>query len=183
MKSFPFFVNNTLYFASNGHGGLGGLDLFQCTQTVNGFSPPENLGYPMNSTADDFSLITKADQRNGYFASSRRGNDDLFYFEKPADVEIHAHVYDSLKGTPLSDTSVELVTSTGIDSTPRADGNGNYTFTVPVETPYVIVATQADKIGMASDISDESKTHLITAFSDTSRVACIGFIQNRGWTS
>ncbi len=178
-ETFPFFINNTLYFASSGHGGLGGLDLFESKQTVNGFSPPVNLGYPINSTADDFSLITKADQRNGYFASSRWGNDDLFYFEKPAEVEIVTVVYDSLKGTPLTEASVELVTSTGTDSTPRADGNGNFTFTVPVETAYVIVATQADKTGLASDIADESKTNLITSFSDTSRIACIGFIQNQ----
>ena len=81
-EAFPFFVDNTLYFASNGHGGLGGLDLFKCQQSANGFSPAVNLGYPINSTADDFSLVTDLDQRTGYFASSRNGNDDLFSFQK-----------------------------------------------------------------------------------------------------
>lgn len=178
-ETFPFFIDKTLYFSSTGHGGLGGLDLFQSIQTVNGFSPPENLGYPMNSTADDFSFITKSDQRSGYFASSRAGNDDLFYFEKPSqEVDVIAQVYDSLTKTPIVDAQVQLITSTGTDSTPRADSHGNYTFTVPVELPYVIVATQADKIGMVSDISDNPNTHQIIATIDTSRVACIGFIQN-----
>ena len=112
-------LNNTLYFASAGHGGLGGHDLFQCTQTVNGFSPPENLGYPMNSNADDFSLISAPDQHSGYFASSRSGNDDLFYFRIPIpEVDIIAHVYDSLK-TPIVEPQVQLITSTVTDLTPE----------------------------------------------------------------
>ena len=175
---FPFFIDNTLYFASNGHGGLGGFDLFKCTQTVNGFSPPENLGYPMNSTADDFSLITMPDQRNGYFASSRRGNDDLFFFQKPSTVEIHAHIYDSLTQQPLSGANIQVITNNGNDSTLTADGDGNITLTVPIATSLVIVGTQGDKLGMASDIADDSKTNSIAALSDSGRVACIGFIEN-----
>lgn len=81
-EAFPFFIDNTLYFASNGHGGLGGLDLFKSLLAEDVFTEPINLGYPLNSTADDFSLITDASQRNGYFASSRYGNDDLFSFRK-----------------------------------------------------------------------------------------------------
>ncbi len=80
-EAFPFFIGNTLYFTSNGHGGLGGLDLFKCEQSADGFTTPVNLGYPINSTADDFSLITNLEQRNGYLASSRNGNDDIFSFQ------------------------------------------------------------------------------------------------------
>ena len=81
-EAFPFFIENTLYFTSNGHGGLGGLDIFRSEQANGEFTPPINLAYPINSTADDFSLVTAPDQRNGYFASSRTGNDDLFSFQK-----------------------------------------------------------------------------------------------------
>ena len=81
-EAFPFFIENRLYFTSNGHGGLGGLDIFRSEQANSEFTPPVNLGYPLNSTADDFSLVTGPDQRNGYFASSRTGNDDLFSFQK-----------------------------------------------------------------------------------------------------
>lgn len=81
-EAFPFLIDNTLYFTSNGHGGLGGLDIFKCERSGNSFTPPVNLGYPINSTADDLSFVTHADQRDGYFASSRNGNDDLFSFHK-----------------------------------------------------------------------------------------------------
>ena len=52
--------------------------------------PPINLGYPINTTADDFSLVTDSLQRNGYFASSSHGNDDLFRFQKLANHEVLA---------------------------------------------------------------------------------------------
>jgi outer membrane protein OmpA-like peptidoglycan-associated protein/tetratricopeptide (TPR) repeat protein len=89
-EAFPFFIENTLYFASNGHGGLGGLDIFKSENGTEGFTQPVNLGYPINTTADDFSLVTEGGQRNGYFASSRHGNDDLFSFEKLATHEVLA---------------------------------------------------------------------------------------------
>jgi outer membrane protein OmpA-like peptidoglycan-associated protein/tetratricopeptide (TPR) repeat protein len=89
-EAFPFFIENTLYFASNGHGGLGGLDIFKSEYSRDGFTQPINLGYPINTTADDFSLVTELGQRNGYFASSRHGNDDLFSFEKLATSEVLA---------------------------------------------------------------------------------------------
>ncbi len=81
-EAFPFYVDSTLYFASNGHGGLGGLDLFKSVLTADEYSVPINLGYPINSTADDFSLVADPTQRTGYFASARYGNDDLFSFRK-----------------------------------------------------------------------------------------------------
>jgi outer membrane protein OmpA-like peptidoglycan-associated protein/tetratricopeptide (TPR) repeat protein len=81
-EAFPFVIENALYFTSNGHGGLGGLDIFRSEWVDDGITPPINVGYPINSTADDFSLVTATDQRNGYFASSRAGNDDLYAFQK-----------------------------------------------------------------------------------------------------
>ncbi|MBA4054573.1 MAG: hypothetical protein C0490_07670, partial [Marivirga sp.] len=177
---FPFYYDNSLYFSSNGHGGIGGLDLFQSTQTVNGFSPPVNMGYPINSTGDDFSLITRLDQRKGYFASSRKGNDDLYYFEKPLqEINIMAHIYDSLSQQPLSAANIQIITSSGNDSTLKADTDGNFSFKVPEETAYVIIGTKDNKIGITSDIADESKKHRIPAYGDTSRIACIGFIVNQ----
>jgi len=89
-EAFPFFIGNTLYFASNGHGGLGGLDIFKSEQSSDTLDAPVNLGYPINSTADDFSLVTDLERRNGYFASARNGNDDLFYFQMLANNEVLA---------------------------------------------------------------------------------------------
>ncbi len=57
---FPFLSDNTLYFASNGHGGLGGLDIFKSPLLANGFAPPVNVGYPITPRPMTFHSLQKA---------------------------------------------------------------------------------------------------------------------------
>jgi hypothetical protein len=68
-----------LYFASNGLGGLGGLDIFK-VRTSN-HDQPENLGFPINSPGDDFGIIWLPNNTNGYFSSNRKGADRIFSFK------------------------------------------------------------------------------------------------------
>lgn len=81
-EMFPFLHNNdVLYFASNGHGGLGGLDIYKYE-----FSSREvnNIGYPLNSEKDDFSLIMNAEGNQGFMASNRNsqnGMDNIYNFK------------------------------------------------------------------------------------------------------
>ena len=73
--------DGTLYFASNGRGGLGGLDIFSAKKMDNGNWKVENVGVPINSSQDDFSLSFNADKTKGYFSSNRRGgrgDDDIY---------------------------------------------------------------------------------------------------------
>ena len=81
-EAYPF-VNaaGVLFFASDGHKGLGKKDIFMSTQTINGWTSPLNLDPPINSTGDDFSLITDSTFTLGYFASDRNRSDDIFRFE------------------------------------------------------------------------------------------------------
>jgi peptidoglycan-associated lipoprotein len=80
---FPFVgKDGRLFFASNGHPGFGGLDLYVATRK-DGKIAIDNLGLPMNSKADDFAL-SKFENKKGYFASNRdggQGDDDIYYFE------------------------------------------------------------------------------------------------------
>lgn len=68
-----------LYFASNGLGGLGGLDIFKAD--LNGHNQPENLGFPINSQGDDFGIIWAPNNTFGYFSSNRKGIDGIFSFQ------------------------------------------------------------------------------------------------------
>lgn len=79
---FPFVDGNNLYFASNGWGGLGGLDIFMISinGTVAG-GQVKNLGYPVNSSSDDYGFILEKRNR-GYFCSNRLRSDDIYRFEK-----------------------------------------------------------------------------------------------------
>lgn len=77
------FINSAgeLFFASDGHTGLGKKDLFMSTENSNGWIAPFHLDPPINSKDDDFSLITDSAFTSGYFASDRNGSDDIFRFE------------------------------------------------------------------------------------------------------
>jgi outer membrane protein OmpA-like peptidoglycan-associated protein/tetratricopeptide (TPR) repeat protein len=84
-ESFPFFSDdNVLYFASDGHPGLGGLDVFMSEMSKDGvFQSVENVGKPLNSNQDDFAFLINDKTRIGYFSSNRnggKGNDDIYQF-------------------------------------------------------------------------------------------------------
>src|SRR6478609_118317 len=82
---YPFMANDsTLYFSSNGHGGLGGLDIYNSKVRNKKFTSPENLGFPLNTSHDDFSLVMDPSGRKGLFSSNRDGGDgydDIYSFE------------------------------------------------------------------------------------------------------
>lgn len=83
---FPYVAEGgKLYFASDGHPGLGKLDLFSATRSQ-GVITIENLGLPFNSPQDDFGLVFYKDKDQGFFASNReggKGDDDIYYFYTP----------------------------------------------------------------------------------------------------
>ncbi len=77
--------NRTLFFASDGHMGMGGMDLFYTVKGENGeWQEPVNLGYPINTYADEISLVVGASGKEAYFASEQPGGEggsDLYFFE------------------------------------------------------------------------------------------------------
>lgn len=90
---FPYLDQDTLYFSSNGHPGMGGLDLFKAPRLKDRWVKPENLKAPMNSGGDDFGLIIDPDAKPegdsiiqmGYITSNRlngKGSDDIYRFMK-----------------------------------------------------------------------------------------------------
>ena len=80
---FPFVdTDNTLYFASDGHQGMGGLDVFMANKYNEVYAKPINLGETINSGTDDFSFVIKEGDSIGYFSSNRDGGDNLYTFVK-----------------------------------------------------------------------------------------------------
>ncbi|WP_320168330.1 OmpA family protein [Mangrovibacterium marinum] len=114
---FPYLANDsTLYFASTGHLGLGGLDLFQARLDSTGVHSIRNLGAPFNSSGDDFSLALLDDGRSGYLASDRNRSkrDELFYFEKPGQLmPVRVLVRDEDNGQPLSRAALAVLNAQG----------------------------------------------------------------------
>lgn len=80
-ETFPFIDGSgILYFSSDGHPGLGGLDVFAAAKDAAGVYQVINLGDGINTENDDFAYIIKNDTRKGYFSSNRSGNDDIYGF-------------------------------------------------------------------------------------------------------
>lgn len=82
-EMFPYITDNALYFASDGHLGLGGLDVFESDIQNENFQVPENLGAPLNSKLDDFGFILHKDKDRGFVCSNRetgKGDDDIYSF-------------------------------------------------------------------------------------------------------
>jgi outer membrane protein OmpA-like peptidoglycan-associated protein len=88
-EMFPFIDHNgLLYFSSDGHAGLGGLDIFKSEKKNEIWLPANNMGAPVNSVMDDFALVYDSEADNGYFCTNRGGNgDDDLYLYKHVNIE------------------------------------------------------------------------------------------------
>lgn len=113
---FPFIQDDgTLYFASNGWGGLGGLDIFQTQLDENlNWAKAKNMGKPFNSPKDDFGLVTNITGTEGFFTSARdkgQGKDDIYSFKKtftPSAFSSQICVYELESGERIEGVRVEL---------------------------------------------------------------------------
>jgi peptidoglycan-associated lipoprotein len=139
-----------LYFASDGHPGFGGLDIFEAVKTEDGVKI-ENMGKPINSSADDFGLIFKS-PGEGYFASNReggKGSDDIYYFnDKRVVIKNVTFILEgNTKGTdtkdknyPLTDAKVTILGAGGSEvAKTTTDANGNFTAKLMPSTNYTFV--------------------------------------------
>lgn len=108
-EMFPFIdAENTLYFASDGHPGLGGLDIFKTSLTKVGNI--QNIGYPANSSYDDFGLIFNPKTSTGYFSSNRRrgaGDDDIYRIQ--IGTPFFIRVVDGITNKLISQSKVSAV--------------------------------------------------------------------------
>ncbi|UYW02010.1 OmpA family protein [Flavobacterium agricola] len=120
-EMFPFVQDDKLYFASDGHYGYGGLDIFEATIYHDGtLSNPVNLGKPVNSAWDDFAYIADANDDFGYFSSNRsggKGDDDIYFFLKEKRVScthaVSGFVFYEKDKSPIAGAKVILTNDKG----------------------------------------------------------------------
>ena len=112
-EMFPYLHNDqTLYFASTGHPGLGGLDVFKVSASLTDTSAVRNVGYPINTSEDDFGLILRPDSQSGYVSSRRAGQDDIYEFnvrvEETTGIPLAVQVIDGLTNQPIPNVRLFL---------------------------------------------------------------------------
>jgi len=144
-EMFPFLHSDgTIYFSSNGHVGMGGLDVYKTSQDENGaYMLPVNLKSPVNSSADDFSMIIEKDGERGYLTSNRdggKGGDDIYQFElPPLQLSLKGVLTDSKTGGIMTGIKVQLIGNDGTTNEVETDNTGSYEFTLKPLTSYEIV--------------------------------------------
>jgi len=142
---YPFIhEDGTLYFSSNGHVGMGGFDLFKSAKEKKGFGPVTNLKVPLNSSADDASIIFDGDFERGFISSNRAGSKgltDIWSFVLPkAEVFIEGVVADCAGG-PIKNAKVLLKGSDGKNQGAVTDENGRYKFKLELGLMYTLMAS------------------------------------------
>lgn len=153
-ETFPYVTAaNTLFYASDGHSGLGGLDIF--VSDIDGaIEATRNVGKPLNSSKDDFGLILNEQDGLGFFASNRDGglgNDDIYAVKReyvappPCEQSITGIVRDKDTQQIIPGATVELRNiENELLGTQTSDAQGRVSFAgpFPCETPYVIRASK-----------------------------------------
>lgn len=143
---FPFVqADGTLYFSSDGHIGMGGLDIFKATPQGGNSWLVQNMRAPINGPADDFGITFERDAEKGIFSSARKGkgDDDLFTFEMPPLLfTITGLVKDEKTGLPVQDATIQLIASDGANMQAATGAAGDFKFNLRPEVDYIFLASK-----------------------------------------
>ncbi len=159
-EMFPYLNGDYLYFSSDGHGGLGGLDLYRATLVRDDVVELKNLGYPMSSSFDDFSLIITKDDHYGYFSTNRDDTvyDNIYYFvyDKEGDIFVRGTVINNHDNTTIAESRVKLMDNDGkVLKDTLSDSEGNFEFRLKYKQHYKL---EAEKLGYVTINTDSLYT-------------------------
>ncbi len=147
-EMFPFIhEDGTLYFSSNGHTGLGGLDIFYTNGSATDWSDPINMKSPINSGADDFSVILEKDKESGYFSSNReggRGQDDIYrFYMNPLIFNLSGVVRNQKTKEVLRNAFVTITSSSDTGKIIlKTDESGSYKLRLKSKTDYELFSAK-----------------------------------------
>ena len=168
-EMFPTFrPNGDLYFSSDGHAGLGGLDIFIATVGKNGRYQLEHPGFPLNSQGDDCGMTFEGVKNRGFFCSNRndgRGWESIYSFEYDEIVQtVKGWVYE-MDGYELPAAQVYMVGNDGTNLKLSVKGDGSFEQVVKPGTEYLFMATCKGflnhKESLRVGIVDDSEEHVL----------------------
>ena len=140
---FPTIHEGELYFSSNYHMGMGGLDIFKATRDEQGEWRIQNMKAPVNSSGDDFGMaFIEGEEVSGMFASNRKGSrsDDIYSFYLPPKIfRVSGEIYDKETSQRLDGARIRIIGTDGTNLKMRAD-DGKFQLKLNPETDYVFAA-------------------------------------------
>lgn len=167
-EMFPTFrPNGDLYFSSDGHEGMGGLDIYIAHPTASGWTI-EHPGYPLNSMGDDFGMTFEGNKNRGFFSSNRgdaHGWDHIYSFENPEIIQtVKGWVYER-EGYELPQAVVYMVGNDGTNLRLSVMNNGSFTQTVRPGVDYVLMASCPGYLNHQAELhvveTEESQEHVL----------------------
>ena len=171
-EMFPYVRDSvTLYFASNGHPGMGGLDLFKATQDSTRKWNVENLGTPINSMADDFGITFAGKEERGFFCSNRndaRGYDHIYSFERPTITIFIEGIVNDVDEYPIEDATVRIVGKDGLNVKVPVKKDGTYRVELERDIRYVMMASARGYLNQNYELhtgpEEKNETYIVDFF-------------------
>ena len=169
---FPYVRDSvTIYFASNGHPGMGGLDLFMATQDSTGQWNVQNMGVPINSPADDFGITFEGKNERGFFSSNRndaRGWDHIYSFDYPViTILIEGYVTD-VEDYIIEGATVHIVGKDGLNVKVPVKPDGSYRVELERDVSYVMMASAPNYLNqffeLTTDAEEKNETYYVDFF-------------------
>jgi outer membrane protein OmpA-like peptidoglycan-associated protein len=167
---FPTIADNNLYYSSDGLAGLGGLDVYRSTiDRRERWSKPVNMGYPVNTSFDDFGVIYNNARSKGYFTSNRLGSDDIYTFSyAPFIMNLHGTVFNRATMRRLDKATVIItMIEDGIRvpvDTIVTDLTGNFHFPAKPGRDYQLDVTRdgftSEFVAIAAPVKPEREVEL-----------------------
>ena len=171
-EMFPYVRDSvTLYFASNGHPGMGGLDIFKATLDSTGKWNVENMKAPINSSGDDFGITFAGNKESGFFSSNRndaRGYDHLYSFELPVITIFIEGIVSDVDENPIEDATVRIVGRDGLNEKVLAKKDGKYRVELERDIRYVMMASARGYLNQNFELKtgpeEKNETYIVDFF-------------------
>ncbi len=168
-EMFPYYAEDgSLYFSSDAHNSMGGLDVFITYDHGDRWATPENLNYPINSFKDDFGFIIDKEERTGFVSSSRTEEDKIYEFKNydpTFNVIGFAHVINT--DTPVAGVTAEITNlETGEIVTATSDENGHFKVPLEAESEFTILCKKKGVFARSDELSTKGLKYSQDFYAD-----------------
>lgn len=167
-EMFPYYdEDGTLYFSSDAHNSMGGLDVFVTYHTGDRWVQPENLNYPINSHKDDFGFVIDQETETGFVTSSRTDKDEIYQFNKyKPKFNLIGFAHEKGNKTPVEGVKVEITDESGKVITAVSDAKGHFKLKLQHENSYDLLCTKFGCFSRTDHISTKGLKYSQDFYAD-----------------